>query len=498
MKLKFEPFYQDYLNTLFAYNNAISTMYNDQNTVAPKDGALIANEAMAILQREAFKIGRNPETIAKIKEYEKQLPEGSLEKKEVQLRLKELADDEAIPVDFYMQMNKDRLDAGTYWHEAKEKSDYSIFRPYLEKTVNNTLKAMTYSPRYEPGKEYDFMLEQFEPGMNQKEYDAFFEVIKKELPELIEKVKAAKQIDDSPLSRKVDVKRQEAFNEYVLDVLKRDPRQVYMSTTEHPYTDFLSSRDMRINTHYYEDRFLSAVLATVHEYGHALYGLQMDPDYAKTALVSTVGSGAHESQSRFLENYIGRSKSFWKYLYPKLIETAPELADVSLDDLVKMINVSVPGLVRTEADELTYPLHILIRYEIEKMMAAGEIDYDKLPEIWNDKYEQYLGIRPQNDKEGVLQDMHWSDGYLGYFPTYALGSAYAAQIFEAMENELDVNALLEEGRFEVIRDWLKENVQQYGASMTMKEIVEKVSGKPFDPTIYTNYLKDKYTKLYNL
>ncbi|MCF0260761.1 MAG: carboxypeptidase M32, partial [Erysipelotrichaceae bacterium] len=410
MKLNFEPFYQEYLNRLFAYGLVLSTAYNDQNTAAPKGGALLANEAMAVLQGEAFKISNNPETIKQIKEYEQKLTDGSLEKQEVSMRLDEIRDTESIPAEFFVQTNKDRLDAGTWWHKAKQQSDYSMFRPWLEKTVNNTLKSMTYSPRYKQGKEYDFMLDQFEKGMDQEQYDAFFEVIKRDLPPLIEKVKAAKQIDDSRLSRPVSIDKQEAFNEYVLDVLKRNPEEVYMTTTEHPYTCFMSSSDVRINTHYYEDRFLSAVLSTVHEYGHALFGLQIDPDFLKSSLYSAVGSAAHESQSRLLENHIGRRRSFWKYLYPKLTEMVPEMADIPLDDLVDMINVSVPSLVRTEADELTYPLHILIRYEIEKMMASGEIDYDQLPKIWADKYEEYLGVRPENDKEGVLQDMHWSDG----------------------------------------------------------------------------------------
>ena len=215
-------------------------------------------------------------------------------------------------------------------------------------------------------------------------------------------------------------------------------------------------------------------------------------------LVNAVGSAAHESQSRLLENHIGRSYAFWKALYPTLIEQFPEFKEVSLDDLYKMINKSQPSLIRTEADELTYPLHILIRYEIEKDIASKKVDYDTLPTLWADKYEAYLGVRPQDDTTGILQDTHWADGLFGYFPTYALGSAMAAQLFETMKEQIDVDAALESHHFEIIQDWLEKNVHHYAASKSMMEIVEEVSRKPFDPNIYIDYLIEKYSKIYEL
>lgn len=497
-KLQFEPFYQELLDTLAAYNLACSTIYTDQYTIAPRQGAARANEALAILSKTAFELENSPETVEAIRDYEARLPEGSLEKKEVAMRLEGLEDTRSIPSDVYQKAVHERASAETAWHEAKEKADYDLFKPHLQNVVANALKLASYSPRYDGTNSYDLLLDSFEKGMTQKDYDAFFEVIKEELIPLIEKVSKAAPIDTRFLEQERSIEKQKQFADVLLSYLQADPRRVYLSTTEHPFTSFLSHDDVRITTHYYPERFLSAALSTVHEYGHALYELQNDPGFDKTMLVSGIGSAAHESQSRFLENHIGRSDAFWKALYPRLVEIFPEFASVSVEELTAMINASVPGLIRTEADELTYPLHVLIRYEIEKMMADGTLDYDRLPEIWADKYEQYLGVRPQNDREGVLQDMHWSGGDIGYFPTYALGSAYAAQLYEKMAEDLPVEEALLSGDLSMITDWLEANVHRYGASRTMRETVEAVSGKPFDPHIYTDYLKDKYTRLYHL
>ena len=499
MTLHFEPFYQDYLNTLDAYNLAITTMYTDQVTCAPKKGIPHSNQAIAILSQDLFKFENNPEMIQKIKEYTNRLADGSLEKMEVNMRLEQLADSENIPEQEYGAYVKARSDAGYYWQIAKETNDYSLFKPYLKDVMEKTIHLVSYSPKYKPGNEYNLLLDQYEKGMDMDAYDAFFKVIKEELVPLIHRVQTeGRKIDDSLLSVNVDIARQEAFMSYIMDYLQVDRERVYLSTTEHPFTNFLSHNDVRITTHFYPDAFLSAVLSTVHEYGHALYGLQMDEQFEGTELNLLVGSGAHESQSRLLENHIGRSKAFWKANYPSLVALFPEFKDVSLDDLVDMINVSQASCIRTEADELTYPLHILIRYELEKEIVDGSINYDTLNEVWADRYEKYLGVRPKNDTEGILQDIHWSDGALGYFPTYALGSAYAAQIYATMEKEIDVAKALESNHFEIIQQWLKENVHHYAASKTMAEIVEIVSHEPFDPHYYVNYLKSKYTKLYQL
>jgi carboxypeptidase Taq len=497
--LSFAPFYQEYLDKLAAYTLVSSIVYTDQSTIAPKKGLPYSNKMMSILAKESFKISNDPETIAKIKEYAKTLEEGSLEKKEVDLRLEELAATENVPADVYASFVKARADSEMIWHEAKEKNDYELFKPYLKDVMDKTLEMMKYSPKYTGDNAYDVMLDQYEKGMSQEFFDAFFDEIKKELVPFIAKLhEEGTDIDDSFLETPVDIATQEKFNLAILDDLKMDPGRVYLSTTEHPFTDFISHNDVRITTHYYPNRFLSAVLSTVHEYGHALYSLQTNEEFDGTMLKNAVGSAAHESQSRLLENYIGRSKAFWQANYDLLCEQVPAFKAVSIDELHAMINTTHNGLVRTEADELTYPLHILIRYELEKEIANGTVDYDTLPQAWADKYEQYLGIRPTSMSNGVLQDMHWSAGYLGYFPTYALGSAIAAQLFNKMSQDLNVDELLLNHQFDVIAKWLLENVHQYGASKGMLEIVEEVCGEPFNVKYYIDYLKDKYSKLYQL
>lgn len=497
-ELHFAPFYQQLLDTLAAYSLALNTMYVDQYTIAPKKGANRANDATAILSTAAFDLENDPQTVQKIEEYAKTLPEGCLEKKEVELRLDQLTDTKNVPSDLYKKYSRVRAQGQTDWHEAKEKSDYSLFRPILEDIVRTTLEVSACSPRFNPEKPYDYLLDKFEKGMNQEEYDRFFNILKEDLSDLVKKVASSKQPDETLMNTSIPVAAQDEFSNVLLDLLKADRARVYLSTTEHPFTDFLSHDDVRITTHYYPDMFLSAILSTVHEYGHALFHLQTDPAFDKTMFIDAVGCAAHESQSRLLENHIGRTKAFWQTLLPELQKRFPAFHDIDADTLYHLVNISRPSLIRTEADELTYPFHVMIRYEIEKKMINGEADFDTLPQVWNDLYEEYLGVRPSNDKEGILQDMHWSDGSIGYFPSYALGSAYAAQLYEAMERDIDPQALLSAGRFDVIAKWLEDNVHHYGGSKTMREIVEEVSGKPFDPHIYTKYLKDKYTELYNL
>ncbi|MCF0107261.1 MAG: carboxypeptidase M32 [Holdemanella sp.] len=496
--MKFEPFYEKYIKTIQAFQLAVNTISFEQMTIAPKKGVPYSNEMLAILQTECFQVENNPETIQKMQDYLKTLDSDSLEYKEVFLRLQKISDTQTIPNDEYQKYMKLRNDSMMVWHEAKASNDYESFKPYLKNVVETTLKISSYSNRFNKEKAYDYLLDQYEKGMTEEKYDIFFSKVKEKIIPLIKKVNQSPYtIDDALLHVRIDEEKQDIFMKSILKFLQADPGKVFLSTTEHPFTSSFSPADARITTHYYPDRFLSAILSTVHEYGHALYGLQVDEDYAGTMFYDPY-CAAHESQSRFLENHIGRSKGFWKAILPSLKEQFEEFKDVTLEELYEMINKSECGLIRTEADELTYPLHILIRYELEKEMVNGTMDYDKLPELWADKYESYLQVRPATDTEGVLQDIHWSDGSFGYFPSYALGSAYAAQIYATMVKEIDVDEVLQSHRFEIVTDWLKENVHKYGASLSMEEIVEKVTKEPFNPDYYINYLTEKYTKLYKL
>lgn len=488
--------YQEYLMEMAAYRFAVSTLSFEQRTIAPKKGQETALPYIVTLAQKLFELENDPAIYEKLKNYQ---PETNWEKLEVKRRLQALEDSMDIPKEEYQAYLKVRGESELYWEKAKNTNDYELFKPYLKEVVEQNKKLKTYSRRYDGTNLYDLMLDQFEPGMTQEKYDRFFAQVKNRLVPFIQKVQASKKVfNDRLLHAKFPVEKQEQFMMDICRFLQVDFGKNYLTTTEHPFTIFMSNNDVRITTHYYENMFLSAVLSTIHEYGHGLYRLQFDPKYENGMLELGVGSAAHESQSRFLENHIGRSRAFWEANYETLCAHFPEFKELPLDDLVEMINQAKASLIRIEADELTYPLHILVRYDIEKMLAAGEVDFDQLPTIWADKYEEYLGVRPTTYTEGILQDVHWSDGMLGYFPTYALGSAYAAQLYEQMEKDIDVHQALVSNRFDLIQNWLKDNVHHWAGEYSMEEIVEKVTGKPFDPNIYCDYLINKFSKIYGL
>lgn len=497
MKNDLLAFFEEYKNRVNAYQLATSVLYLDQATIAPKRGSTYANKMMSILFGEQFEYATNPDNITKLELLEKQEGLSDKQKKELHLLLKNLEADRYVPKDVYVAFEKAVADSESIWQEAKHADNYEMFMPYLRDVIEKNKQVVSYSKKEKST--YDFLLDKFQEGYNIEKYDAFFHKIKEELVPFIKKLQnEAKQIDDAKLFEHYDIKKQEAFMEELKQYLLVDKSECYMATSEHPFTVFLSAHDVRITTHYYENNLMSAIFSTIHEYGHALYGLQVDDAFEGTTLQSNITYAMHESQSRFLENHIGRSRAFWEVNFPRLQAKFDTLKDVSLDEFVRMINVSRASLIRTEADELTYPLHILIRYELEKQIFNGEVDYEKLPEMWADKYEEYLGIRPSTYREGILQDMHWGAANHGYFPTYALGSAFAAQFYHQMEKEMDVEEVLRNGDFDKISDWLKENIHQYGAYKSADEIMLDVTNEPFNPDYYIHYLKEKYTKLYNL
>lgn len=497
MKEELLAFYKEYKARTNAYSLAMNVMYFDQATIAPKQGAKYANQAMSTLAGEHYSIATDPESIAKIEQLSKQEGISPELKKELELLLNDLDEQRNVPKDVFVSFRKAVADSETAWHEAKEKKDYEIFKPYLKEVIEKQKEVLSYSKK--DLMPYDILLDRFQLGMNMEKYDAFFDKVKEALIPLIKQIKEhGKKIDNSILFTKYDVKEQEAFMKELNQFMNVDATQCYMGTTEHPFTSFFSAHDVRITTHYYEQNLMSAILSTIHEYGHALYGLQVNDQYEGTTLSEDIGFAMHESQSRFMENHIGRSRAFWEVNYPKLQNHFDQLKEVTLDHFMEMINVSKPSLIRTEADELTYPLHIIIRYELEKKIFNEGINYDELDKMWADKYEEYLGIRPENDAEGILQDMHWGAANLGYFPTYALGSAFAAQFYHQMEKEIDVESALKNNQFEVIADWLKENIHIFGAYKDADQLMLDVTNEPFNPQYYIDYLTNKFKTVYNL
>lgn len=489
--------FENWVMKLSAYQMALAIIGIDKQTVAPEGGNEFRDERTAILAGELFSLQVDPEMIDVLKQLKDRDDLDPDKAKEINLMYKDAMKVLSVPKEVFVAYQNLTNQAYNAWLEAKIKDDYSIYEPYLEKLVESTKEI--YSYRESDLDLYDRMLDDFEPGMTKEKYDAFFQQLRSRIVPLIEKVSNAKQVNTEFLYKSYPVEKQKEFMDTILKYLHFDPYWGYQNETEHPFTSGTCQNDCRTTTKYLENNVASAILSTVHEVGHATYSHQVDPKYDGTILSEGISMGMHESQSRLFENYLGRTEAFWKGNYPILKEIFPEqLQDVSLEDFVAAINASTPSLIRTEADELTYPLHILIRYEIEKGLFDGSISTKGLNETWKQMYKKYLGVDVPDDRSGILQDVHWSGGAFGYFPTYALGSAFSAQFMDAMRKDIDVEKCLEENHFEVITEWLKEHIHRYGCRYNAEEVMMKVTGKPFDPDYFLTYLENKYTKLYNL
>ncbi|MBR0385964.1 MAG: carboxypeptidase M32 [Erysipelotrichaceae bacterium] len=487
--------YQEKMFRISAYDLVLTTTYFDAETVAPIKGADYRSERMAYLYGEAFNMETDPELISMLEQLKEREDLTELQQAAVFWHLRQLDAMRHIPQELYVEASQLQMDSNVVWKKAKAADDYKMFEPYLLKTIEMSRKMLEYRQSELHG--YDILLDDFEPGMTREKYDRFFELIKERLVPLIHKISEKQQFDCSFNSRYYPKEQQKKLMYKILEYMQFDLEAGMMGETEHPFTDSLSPKDIRITTHYYDNNLLSCIFSVVHEAGHATYNYQIRDDVAETFCFDSMSSGMHESQSRLMENYLARNSAFWDTLFPYAKELFPEqLADVDQEKFMHAVNASQPSLIRTEADELTYPLHILVRYEIEKGLFDGTIDEHDLENIWNDKYEEYLGVRPQKPSDGILQDVHWSGGSFGYFPTYALGSGYAAQFMHAMRKDLDVEACMHEGQFGRIREWLREHIHQYGGMYLPQKQIEIATGEPFDPEYYVEYLTEKYSRLY--
>ncbi len=489
--------YRELLKKEKAYTYALQILNWDSQTEAPRDCFPQRAEVMGFLSGEMFKISTGKdmqEAVYGLYEQKDTLDE--ITKREIHKAKKQLDRITKIPENEFIEYNRLLQMAQRIWEDAKANNDYQSFKGTLAEIIEYTKKFVSY---YGEGKHpYDVLLDQYEEGMSMKEYDEFFATLKRDLVPFVRKVLAVR--DDTNydfLSRKYDIDTQKKFSNYLMDVMHFNRNRGLLKQSVHPFTWGTSPEDVRLTTKYVENMVFSNVFSVIHELGHATYEQQIDSKWNNTFLEGGTSMGIHESQSRFYENIIGRSHEFWETHYPKLKSLFPEqLKDVDVDLVHRGVNRVEASLIRTEADELTYPLHIMVRYEIERMIMNGEIGVDDLPEVWNEKMEEYLGVTPDTDTEGVLQDVHWSSGMIGYFPTYALGSAYSAQFYNAMQKDFDVLGVVKTNDMGKINAWLKEKIHQYGSSKDPKELLLDVTGEAFNPKYYIEYLKDKYSKIY--
>ncbi|MBE6989668.1 MAG: carboxypeptidase M32 [Ruminococcaceae bacterium] len=482
-----------------AYGHALGLLYYDGATTAPKATAANRGQTMGVLSEELYQLTTGEETVALLEFLDAHRTElDEREQRMVFLLLKDIRRMQKIPMDEYIAHQRLIVEAEDAWHTAKETSDFPLFEPYLERIFADTRKFAGYcAPDTDP---YDYWLNEYEEGLSKARLDEFFGTLRAHIVPLLQKVCSAPQLDNSMVKGFFSVERQDRLSRRLMEVMGLDPTHVGLSTTEHPFTTSLGSHlDERITTHYHEDDFSSSLFSVIHEGGHALYDTGSDDSLAYTVLDGGVSMGIHESQSRFYENLLGRSRAFCDYLFPVLCEVFPdEMAGHSAEELYRALNRSEPSLIRTEADELTYCLHVLVRYELEKRVMAGELAVHDLPAEWNRLYREYLGVDVPDDRRGLLQDSHWSGGSIGYFPSYALGSAYGAQFLRKMKETVDVDGCLRRGDFGPINDWNRAHIWQYGCLYRPGELFEKATGETFDPTVYTTYLEQKFSDLYSL
>ena len=459
-----------YLDKAMAMNTAMALFEWDTETLAPKAAVDQTAKVLGVLAGESYNAVMNDEVKDIVYRLSKDVEEGKdeglseVEKGIVKQLKKDYEMLEKIPANEYQAFSELQAVGASRWAEAKKADDFDKFLPTLKSLIEYSRKFAGY--RVKPGeKPYDVLLNDYEEGFNQEILDKFFGKLKEAIVPLLKKIKEKPQVEYEFLFKDYPVDKQREFSRFLAEYVGFTPEKGVIAESEHPFTNSLHNKDV--------------ITQTIVGEGSSM--------------------GLHESQSRFCENIIGRSKAFWEPIYGKLVATFPEqLKDVDLDKFITAINRTEPGLIRTEADELTYSLHVLVRYEVEKKIFNEDYPVEKLPELWNDLYEEYLGIRPDTYKDGILQDVHWSGGSFGYFSSYALGNAIGAELYHQMKKELDFDGLLRRGEVSKIMDWLKEKVHKYGKLKNTNEILLLATGEEFNADYYIDYLTEKFTKEYGL
>lgn len=491
----------DYVKKTKHYDEALSVLYWDMRTGAPKKGLDQRAAVIGTLAAQSFERSTAPEVgdmLTALEAKKDELP--YITQRLVEEVRKAYDLNKKIPAAEFEQFTIEKAQSEAAWEQAKEADDFSIFLPHLEKMIAWKKKFITYWGE-KNGSAYNTLLDQFEPGMTTAILDDVFGQVRAVIAPLV------KQIVDKGVQPNTDMLFQpfpkDGQREVSLEILRRlgyDFEAGRLDETVHPFMIELNRNDIRVTTKYDEHDFRSAVFGVIHECGHALYEQNIDEALTGLPLCTGTSMGMHESQSLFYENFIGRNESFWKHNFPLLQQHSPaQFGHVAVEDFLKAINFAKPSLIRIEADELTYVLHIMVRYELERDLFNGSLAAKDLPQRWNDLYEDYLGIRPTSDAQGVLQDMHWSDGSFGYFPSYALGYMYAAQWKHAMDKDIEnFDALCEAGNLTPIREWLTEKVHRHGALKKPFELLQEGTGEGLNPTYLTTYLQEKYARLYEL
>jgi carboxypeptidase Taq len=479
-------------------NNAAAVLGWDQEVYMPPKGAEHRARQLATLASQAHELLTSDSYGKLLEELSAAANLDETEKNNVRLSLEDYTKNKKLSPEFVEELSKQQSECFNAWIEARKKNNYALFAPSLTKMITlKRLQAGLYGYAAHP---LDALLDDYEKGATVAMLDPIFAGIREQLPPLLARIKAAQQVDNSCFHRHFPKQPQWDFG---LDVLKRmgfdfaAGRQDY---SEHPFTTSFSPADVRLTTRVDEDNYASMLWSCIHEGGHGLYEQGLPMEQYGLPLGAAASLGIHESQSRLWENCIGRGRDFWTFFYPQLQKYFPQqLGDITADTFYKACNRVEPSLIRTEADEVTYHFHVMIRYEIEKALIEGSLDPKDLPAKWNELYNLYLGVTPPNDKTGVLQDVHWSHGSFGYFPTYTLGSFYAAQFFHQAQKDISgLQQQIVSGDFIHLLDWLREKIHRHGRRYTSEELCEQVTGQKLDPAYFMKYIGSKYSGIYGI
>ena len=492
--------FQEYLKKMNQYEHVLTLLYWDMKTCTPKLGQEGHVEALTHFSTEVFAMSTSEQMGEMLTELAKPAEYDALTDtwKFIVTRMKRDFDrNKRIPADLYKTYVQTQAEAGNIWVDAKEKSDFSLFAPYLQKMIDLTVEMAGYT---DPGVEvYDALLNQYEEGMDSATIDGLFEALKKDLIPFVKEILAKQKPENPAFKGYFDPDGQRKVQDLLLDYIgfRRDAGSV--GETEHPFTLNFSSRDVRLTNHYYENDPLSSIYSAVHEGGHAIFEQNVNPEYDNTVAGSCGYMGLHESQSRFYENILGRNKNFWLPIYDKLGELLPAFQEIPLETFYQEINHVQNSFIRVNADEVTYCFHIILRYEMEKAIFRDHVAVNDLPSLWNQKMQDYLQITPADDARGILQDMHWSDGYFGYFPSYLLGSIYDGMLLDTLQEELgNVDELLKNGKIKDITAWLNQKVHWYGNTRKPKDAIKAVCGKEISAEPLIRYFKEKYSEIYDI
>jgi carboxypeptidase Taq len=495
--------FRAYMRKIAYFQHASGVLHWDARTTVPPKGVDQRSEVLGFLETEIYRLTVAPEMDRFLNELSAEADLAGFDPviaRSVREYKKENDRMKKIPAAVYEEYVILTAKAEHVWEKAKSDADFRLFEPYLTKIVDfNRRFAELWGYQGHP---YDALLDHYEPDLTVATLDQLFAELRRATVVLLKRIQSVgKTVNASFLQGRFARDRQETLGRFFLREIGFEFAAGNLAESVHPFTGGANHPgDVRLTTHYYEDNLLSSIFSCIHEGGHGIYEQNIDPKLINTPLGTGASMGVHESQSRFYENIIGRSRSFWRRYYSNVQAAFPaELRGVGPDDFYLAVNRVRPSLIRVDADELTYNLHIILRYEIEKALIGGECRVAELPSLWNEKMKQFLGVQPRNDAEGVLQDTHWSGGAFGYFPSYAIGNIYSAQFVAAMERTgLNLGASVAAGDFGRIKQWLGRSIHRYGKSMTPAEILMEATGETIEAGYLIRYLERKYREVYGI